>query len=274
MMETAQTTPRSELWLCNYSSDDSETHCSHPSRSNDRHVSLIFNTLSKGLPTRLPNVTFLVNHLDEPRVLIPPRQSETRQNSSSQHFNMTDLSHQPTWDTFTKFCAPSSPSETQPTTFPLPFVTNPTAAKDLCQHPEYRNMHGLFLSPASLPLIHSPIPILSTGSLSTSNDILFPSPAYMEPEFQYEAAHDIPWTAKRTTLYCAGSTTGGHASSDQWRHFHRQRFVALAQNLLGKKYTHTYLRNFNGVLERIHSAFLNTRLFDVAFTRVSQCSRP
>lgn len=134
-------------------------------------------------------------------------------------------------------------------------------------------MHGLFISPASLPLICSLVPILSTGSLSTTGDILFPSPAYIEPEFQYEAAHDIGWDKKRNNLYWAGSTTGGHASTDQWPHFHRQRFVALAQNLFGKKHSYIYLRNYNGALARVHSAFLNTRLFDVAFTRIAQCAR-
>ncbi|KAH6518113.1 hypothetical protein HBI81_176100 [Parastagonospora nodorum] len=272
-MRAAQATPNSELWRCNYSGDDGTTHCSHPSRSDDRHLSLLFDTLLKGSPAKIASITFLVNHLDEPRVLIPSRRSEARGNSTEQQFNMTDLSHQPTWDTLTKFCPYSTPYGTQLTLYPLPFITNPTAAKDLCQHPEYQDMHGLFLSPASLPLIRGLVPILSTSSLSTTSDILFPSPAYIEPEFQYEATHDIAWDKKRNNLYWAGSTTGAHASNDEWPFFHRQRFVALAQNLLRKNYTYTYLRNYNGVLARVHSAFLNTRLFDVAFTRISQCAR-
>ncbi|KAG5773567.1 hypothetical protein H9Q73_012040 [Fusarium xylarioides] len=102
-------------------------------------------------------------------------------------------------------------------------------------------------------------------------DILFPSPAYVEEEFQYDKTHDIPWSEKKDNLYWTGSTTGGYVLDDQWRNHQRQRFVTLAQNLGQQE--HTYLREKNDVISSIKSWFLNTRLYDVGFTRIFQCDR-
>lgn len=93
----------------------------------------------------------------------------------------------------------------------------------------------------------------------------------MESEFRYDKAHDIDWDKKRNNLYWAGSTTGGFALDDQWRYYQRQRFVKLAQNLEGQQ--HYYLREKGGVVGRIKSSFLNSRLFDVTFTKIFQCKR-
>lgn len=138
-------------------------------------------------------------------------------------------------------------------TFGLPFVTNSSSAMDLCQHPEYNEMHGLFISPTSFSIFEGLVPIFSTGSPSTMGDILFPSPAYIESEFQYAAMHDIDWTRKRNNLYWAGSTTGGFASDNQWHSFHRQRFVKLAQNLDGRR--HSFLRKIHHGSGRVESFF-------------------
>jgi hypothetical protein len=57
--------------------------------------------------------------------------------------------------------------------------------------------------------------------------------------------------------------------NDDWQSFHRQRFVKLAQNL-GNGH-HFYLREGKGVVNLVKSSFLNSKLFDVAFTRILQC---
>lgn len=260
----------SELWLCVFSSNQAKTHCSHPYRTFDRHIELLFNRLLGSLPMTLPDVKFLVNHLDEPRILTPPQRFGIRDDVSSRQFNLTNLSQQSVWNTLRKNCAPQQRDEAVEI-FALPFVTDPFSTRDLCQHQEYQAMHGLIMSPTSFRLIEGLVPILSTGSLSTMGDIVFPSPAYIEAEFEYEGAYDIEWDKKRNNLYWAGSTTGGFASNGQWRYFHRQRFVSLAQNLERKR--HFYLREQNGVVGRVESAFLNSRLFDVAFTKIFQCER-
>lgn len=274
IMSDAHNALDSELWLCEFSGNRAKTHCSHPSRTYDRHISVLFDRLLGDLRGVLPDVKFLVNHLDEPRVLIPP---ETLGDSSDNRlFNLTDLPRRPVWDAITRFCDLQRSSGVSrgtyaPETFGLPFVTDTISAMDLCQHPEYSTMHGLFMSPTSFRLIEGLVPLLSTGSPSAMGDILFPSPAYIESEFQYADAHDIEWDKKRNNLYWAGSTTGGFALDDKWRYYHRQTFVKLAQNL--EKRQHYYLREKNGVIGRAESWFLNSRLFDVAFTRIFQCER-
>ncbi|KAJ4307236.1 hypothetical protein N0V88_000616 [Collariella sp. IMI 366227] len=161
----------------------------------------------------IPDVTFLVNHLDEPRVLFPPI-------SIKGQFTVTDLSRRPTWEAITGPCSFSehqkgttrkydSPMET----YGLPLVTNRSSALELCQHPEYATMHGLFQSPASFLLIKGLVPVLSTGIASTMSDILIPSSAYFESEFLYNSTDDILWDSKSNTLYWAGSNTGGLPTS-------------------------------------------------------------
>ncbi|KAL7628431.1 hypothetical protein AAE478_002634 [Parahypoxylon ruwenzoriense] len=268
----ARSDQNSELWLCTFSGHTAKAYCNHPWRTYDRNVPLLFNTLLGDLRGVFPDIKFLVNHLDEPRVMIPP--ASLREPHSDDQFNITNLSRQCVWDTLTRFC-PSRQGrrdvetrhKVEPVT--LPFIANSMLAKDLCQHPEYSAMHGFLISPTSFRLIEGLVPVLTTGSPSTMSDILYPSPAYLESEFQYVNANDVEWDRKRNNLYWAGSTTGGFAADGQWRNHHRQRFVELAQNLVRRP--HYYLREKGGVVGRVRSWFLNTRLFDVAFTRIFQC---
>ncbi|PWY77383.1 hypothetical protein BO70DRAFT_339085 [Aspergillus heteromorphus CBS 117.55] len=273
VMDRAYNARDSELWLCEFSGDLARTSCTHPHRTRDRSIQLLFNTALGELRGALPNVKFLVNHLDEPRVIVPPDPS-----GPGDQFGLTDSSRRSAWDLLTRFCSSQGDQAGHQSQEPytgsgqpsaLAFVTDHRSALDLCRHPEYRAMHGMLLSPATLRLFEGLVPTLSTGSLSTMSDILYPSPAYIEPEFQYCPDHDPPWDQKRNALYWAGSTTGGFVtSSAQWPHFHRQRFVQLAQNLDGR---HSYLQEIDGQIHLTKSPFLNGRLFDVAFTKTPQC---
>ncbi|RKL36709.1 hypothetical protein BFJ72_g8258 [Fusarium proliferatum] len=262
-------TPRSEVWLCEFSGKTAKTKCQHPSRSYDRHYSYIFDKLLWNLPGVLPDVKFLINHFDEPRVVIPPQGDGV-----DKAIRLNDVSMKPTWDALTRSC-PSHKTyrDDQSTveTFGLPFVKYRLSESDLCKHPGYKDMHGTFISPKTFRLIEGLAPVLSTGAFSTMGDILFPSPAYVEEEFQYNKTHDVPWSEKKNNLYWTGSTTGGYALDDQWRNHQRQRFVTLAQNLGQQE--HTYLREKNGVISTVKSWFLNGRLYDVGFTRIFQCDR-
>ena len=263
--------PYSELWFCSFSGQQAKTRCRHHYRTYDRHIQFLFDRLFQDLPGVLPDFKFLVNHLDEPRILVPPRHP---QDAHKTQFNLTNLSRRPVWDTVTKFCPDKDKRDHVRTinnaeTFGLRFVTDLSSAMDLCQHPEYSTMHGFVQSPNSLRLIEGSVPALSTGSPSIMGDILYPSAAYIESEFQYDSTHDIEWGEKRNNLYWAGSTTGGFAVDGGWRHYHRQRFVELAKNL--ERRSHYYLRENNGIVSRVKSSFLNGRLYDVFFTRVFQC---
>jgi hypothetical protein len=293
VMNNAHQTPDIDLWLCSFSGATAETHCSHPSRTKDRHISDMFNQLLGDLPGTLPDVKFLVNHIDEPRVLIPPSPE-----SHKRPFTVTNLAERPTWDAITKHCpsqqttrAPNT-NQQDPSTYNLPHVTNLTATLNLCINPHYATTHGLFQSPPSFRLIEGHVPVLSTGKPSTMSDILIPSPAYLvEPEFQYNPTRDMPWARKASQLYWAGSTTGGVVTSlvqdtgndmggggggggNNWRHFHRQRFLTLAQNLDPPQQGHIYLHEVNGQIQTVRSRFWNGRLWNVFPTRIFQCKSP
>ncbi|CAG1987976.1 unnamed protein product [Fusarium graminearum] len=257
-------TPGSEVWFCEFVGRTSEMKCKHPRRSYDRHYSFLFNRLLYNLPGVLPNVKLLMNHFDEPRVMIPSAKGDRQK-----RLKLTDMSQQPTWDILTKSC-PATKEKTNKRIHGLPFVQDHLADSDLCQYPEYKNLQGAFVSPQTFPLIEGLVPVLSTGAYSTMGDILIPSPAYIEKEFQYDGSRDMPWSEKKDNLYWRGSTTGGHAHDGRWRDFQRQRFVGMAQNLGHRK--HSYIRKEADSISTAESGFLNGRLFDVGFTRIFQCN--
>jgi hypothetical protein len=272
VMQDAYNEPESDLWLCEYSSADHKTRCSHPRRTFDRHVSFLFDRLLSHPSIMLPDLKFLVNHLDEPRVVVPEGSSFSTNSSAKTIFNMTNMSRQPIWSSLTAHCNMARPGgDVSQRESGLPFVRNMASTVDLCQHPEYSKTHGFLMSPVSFRLIEGFVPVLSTGALTTNADILFPSPAYIEEEFQYEEESDLDWSKKYNNLYWRGSSSGAFAMDEQWPNFHRQQFVALSQNLDNNK--HLYLREREGTVSQIRTSFLNTRLFDVAFTRIYQCAR-
>ncbi|KAF4992899.1 hypothetical protein FGRMN_6842 [Fusarium graminum] len=267
-MEKLYRTRGSDLWLCEFKGSIANTTCNHPHRSFDRHYSFLFNELLSDLKGVLPDVKFLINHFDEPRVMIPPN------GKLGTSLQLKDMSKKPTWDELTRYCA-SSHRESRDAvaddinTYGLLFVKNRSSQIDLCQHPEYQNAYGAFISPKTFRLIEGIAPVMSTGAFSTMGDILFPSPAYIEEEFLYESRHDKPWAEKKNNLYWSGSTTGGYALDEKWRNHQRQRFVSLAQNLEHK--SHSYLRKKSAMIGLIKSWLLNGRLYDVSFTRIFQC---
>ncbi|OBR05513.1 Capsule-associated protein [Colletotrichum higginsianum IMI 349063] len=289
VMRDVYDAPGSDLWLCSFSNARAETHCEHPYRTFDRHIAASFNSRLQGFNGGpIPDMQFIVNHLDEPRVLVPP--TGTRDGGRGDalrngRFDLKNMSGRPVHLEIVKYCEsqelPLSHDEgmteaisSSNQIYGLPFISHPSSATDLCRQPEKSALHGLVARPQSFRLIEGLVPVLSTGSLSTMGDILFPSPAYLEPEFIYDERHDVEWPEKRNDVYWAGSSTGGLASDERWMNYQRQRFVALAQNLQKpEKQEHVYLRHVDGVVERVKSSFLNSRLYDVAFTRIFQCER-
>ncbi|RFN53871.1 hypothetical protein FIE12Z_1906 [Fusarium flagelliforme] len=258
----------SEVWSCQFYGKTAKTICRHPHRSYDRHYSLLFNRLLGDLLGELPNVKFLINHFDEPRVMLQPRNAD-------EEFGLTDMSRQATWNVLTRSCPVSQPVVRDPQseikTFGLPFVKNQMLESDLCRHHEYKDLQGDFVSPKTFRLIEGLVPVLTTGAFSTMGDILFPSPAYIEDEFQYDETRDMAWSEKKNNVYWRGSTTGGYAQDGRWRDYQRQRFVTLAQNL--GQHHHSYLQKQDDSISAVKSTFLNGRLFDVGFTRIFQCDR-
>ena len=278
-MSAAKAANATELWACALTGKTAETQCSHHNRSFDRHFASTFDRLLGALRERLPDVNFLLNHLDEPRALgyasLPYLRTD-KYFTSGPLVKFTSTAKRYSWNALTKPCGlqqnkTAVGAEEALATYGIPFVTSTISALDLCRHPEYRTMHGLLMEPTPFNLIEGLVPVLTTGTLSTMSDILYPSPAYLEAEFEYDEAHDIHWEHKANNLYWAGSTTGGYASDAAWQHYQRQRFVALAQNL--ERNAYSYLREKGGIIRRVKSSFWNNKLFDVTYTRVFQCER-
>ena len=267
--------PYRDLWYCTVGggSSSNEISCTHPWRSFDRHLSETFNVLLKDIPDVLPRISFLVNHLDEPRVRLPQRDGNLNKRGITQNMNVLDP-----WEAITLPCPMNSATEPanaaeEPSVvelYGLPFVQNRTKEMDICRHPEYQHSYGFFQNPTSLDVIDAMVPILATGTISTFGDILFPSVAYLEKGFRYDPSEETAsWSEKKNRLYWMGSTTGGFARGSMWQTFHRQRFVELAQNLSPRGYT--YLVEAKGIVRRVTSTILDSGLFDVAFTKIFQC---
>jgi len=277
-MKEATQTHISNIWSCDFSGTNGTTYCHHPYRTFDRHFSTLFDTIAQDVRQQLSNVSFLINHLDEPRVILPHGRDSRRPSPLNKgRLRETDLTHKSTWDLLTQVCDWSTTlgrtqSQSQSQRALVPFVENTTASTDLCQHAEYRAMHGLFLSPTSFQAVEGSVPILSTGSVSTMGDILIPSPAYLEPGFRYDATTDRDWSQKSNNVYWAGSSTGGYGNSGSttWRHFHRQKLVSLVQNR-DRSHRYSYLQEQDGVFTKLASSFLDTSLYDVSFTKIMQC---
>ena len=218
----------------------------------------------------LPDMDVIMNGLAEPRIIIPhdelshllttwPSASNPSQaNEKTPHhrpIEWLDLSRTSAWDIDTRSCPLDSPSRSStppsshpnPSSFPLPFVTNITHAKSWCDQPSAAYTHGLFLSPYNLRLTSTLLPIFTHGKPSTAQDLLYPPPDYASPSPpplsntttttttpQNPNTEDetLPWANKSSTFYWAGSDTGGYATPSTWRSLHRQRFVSLLTNTL------------------------------------------
>ncbi|KAI1418902.1 hypothetical protein F5Y12DRAFT_371631 [Xylaria sp. FL1777] len=268
IMSQAYDEPDHELWSCAMSGQPAKTQCSHHGRENDRNNAQFFDRITENIPVKF-DMKFLLNHLDEPTVIVPPSLQQATKPI------ITNWGGRRAWEALAKFCSFKTKTRNlgqKPLieTYGLPFVTDRKSAMDVCEHTEYSETHGLLAAPESLRLTEGLVPVLSNGAPSMMGDILYPSTAYVEEDrFRYHGEHDVDWDEKQNNLYWAGSTTGGHARAAQWQRLHRQRFVELAQNL--KRRTFSYLREKDGVIRRVASSFLNGRLYDVAFANVLQC---
>ena len=192
----------------------------------------------------LSDVDITVNGLAEPRVIVPhdrldhlvqtcprvdPKAAEEQQRKP---IEIMDLGKDKSWQIGTRSCPESSPSRSillPAVEEGLKFIENVTASKDICETPDAATSHAMFIAPYNLKVTDSLVPIFSHGKPSSSQDILYPSPDYIDGyrNHDYNETEDPLWENKTNQLYWTGSDTGGYASGDNWRHFHRQRFVDL-----------------------------------------------
>lgn len=242
-------------------------------------LSLLSNT--EDIP-HMPEVDMLLNMLDEPRILPNHdcRDECVEDRTKNSMLVWTDLSHQDVWNEITAGCCVRNESTTlTPSPKDIPFEEGALGlldidgnVVDLCHHPEFHDMHGLWKSPTTLSSVNSIVPILSPAVVSTMSDIPLPAAAYSNKAFTYEESEDVVWSDKTASLYWAGKTTGSFqgATDEEWKHSHRQRFVALANGLERKTHTYLWRPNSASRWQKHYSSFLNQSHYNVHFTDVVQ----
>lgn len=167
----------------------------------------------------------------------------TRRIKEAKFSRFNEFPHQYTWVPSRLSCSPDSPARSFDENVtdsthahalgPLGFVYNYTAFTDICSSPSLRSTYGFFNRPNAFKIAHELIPIFSQSKISSFNDILYPSPWYhygktvtdKPPEthqVQYNSTMDPNWSAKETTFWWRGSTTGGFSRDGGWRRQHRQ----------------------------------------------------
>jgi hypothetical protein len=236
------------------------------------------------LSQHLPEVDILINTLDEPRVLRGNGGGLARDREGTVLPDWTDLSHQQVWSEMTATCdrdssfsvSRSPPSIRGSATTGPAFYTDKSDEVDLCRHPEYSTMHGIWRSPTNLLTTSSLVPILSPAVLSTMGDIPFPAAAYSNSAFTYDESEDVHWDNKTAGLYWAGSTTGSfqQAGDQGWKQDHRQRLVGVTNDLEHKPHMYLQRRRGSVTWEGYSSSTLDQSLYNVHFTGIVQCADP
>lgn len=198
----------------------------------------------------LPNMTFAINILDEPRVLAPfdvlseavhqagmsrlvvhkPNNLEESLSKRAE-VDFLKVDRENAWKELAVACSDDAHvrhNYSKPVQqLAGEFVDNTTDMLDVCSHPWLHKIHGFLSSPDSLDITNSLVPIFSQGKLSIFNDVLFPSPYYsgkMDQE-EYIKEEDPDWSKKSDTLHWSGATTGGYATMENWDSLHRQSLV-------------------------------------------------
>ncbi|KAK2790351.1 hypothetical protein FQN52_005619 [Onygenales sp. PD_12] len=113
------------------------------------------------------------------------------------------------------------------------FLKDWTLASDACHQPDLASLHGIYLSPSSLKVSQSLLPVFSQSRVSGFNDILYPSAWNYIDKVIYSPSDehpDGPYADKQPTLFWRGATSEGFSSHGQWKGMTRQRIVHLANN--------------------------------------------
>lgn len=158
----------------------------------------------------------------------------------------TDYSKSPTWDAVRHICPSSSPARSRsfwvkhrlclgciwPHSLGQ-FVSNWTAAGDICHQPDLQHLHGFFISPSDAKLSTQLLPVFSQSKVQGFADILFPSPWNYVDKVTYGPSKerpDVPYMKKEKELFWLGRTTEGYSISGEWQGMTRQRMAHLMTN--------------------------------------------
>ncbi|KZZ92020.1 Lipopolysaccharide-modifying protein [Moelleriella libera RCEF 2490] len=156
------------------------------------------------------------------------------------------------WNLVVKGCDPSSPAYgveqasdlTEPAHFPRNYrpsyayegyIWDWAAARDPCQQPHIRQLHGTFIEPVSQSVTHELIPLFGGSKLPMNNEILIPGAMYLTKREFYSGGdknHGPSWERKTTGLMWRGDGSGGRTKENTWHHFQRHRLVDMLNSTL------------------------------------------
>jgi hypothetical protein len=228
----------------------------------------------------LPDVDFLVNLLDEPRLL--PRdllEDSASNNEMSWHgYGQSAAAH-----ILEEACL-SRPATNDPGIRPddraIHFIDDSTDASNFCQHPELFQQHGFLQTPDHLILTHDLVPILSPCSAAQFGDVPFPS-VYRELLHEQDILEEFdtnlerPWDDKSDILYWSGASTGMHTTPGNWRSGHRQRLaISLGFRTAGNDNVTLLKSDSSGWSPHRVPFPAVSHLFDVTIKRIVQCEEP
>ncbi|KIW04533.1 uncharacterized protein PV09_04287 [Verruconis gallopava] len=149
------------------------------------------------------------------------------------------------WELAKIGCHPNSTSRNEPAWTPLEeptllprgqpqnsvhgFVGNWTLAKQICDKPYLRGLHGSFIEPVSVSTTHQLIPMFGGSKLPVNNEILLPPATYLNADPLYSGGkkHGSDWSSKKEKVYWRGVASGGRNRAENWIHFQRHRFVQM-----------------------------------------------
>jgi len=197
-------------------------------------------------------MTLAINTFDEPSVCVPrdtldnamllarskghkvQYALEVTEQNSLRTPRFLNIGKQDAWEAVTLSCPAHSSARSpicipSPAEEPLSFIRNLTRSRDICEHCELQDLEGFFLTPETLRLTHSLVPIWSQAKGSSFNDIVYPSPYYQARSGDYIEIEDPEWSSKDNQLYWVGAATGGHATESNWKQMQRQRMTLMTQ---------------------------------------------
>lgn len=220
----------------------------------------------------LPDMEFLVNHLDEPRVF-----ANAEKDDDSSELEWYELGQTAVASVLQNACPLQHGHRASDLFVELKLITNITVAKDYCEDPELFQLHGFLQRPDTLNITRRLLPVLSSCAPLHFQDILLPGPAgpaYDEiGDVHIDEAFELHWEDKLDKLYWVGTSTGLYATTNDWRTGHRQRMALLFDVKQPSDKLFTFLSPPNW---RPYRAPLSTlqRLFDLRISRIHQCEEP
>ena len=107
------------------------------------------------------------------------------------------------------------------------YISNWTHSMSFCHQPDLQALHGYFIEPLSVKSSAHLMPLFGGSKLTTNNEILLPAPMYWGNDDRFKAGDQKAWEDKEDVMLWRGMATGGRNKAENWKGFHRHRFVSM-----------------------------------------------